>query len=82
MTRYNEKFITKADLKHGAYYKGRCRNAQYARWNGDTQLFWHWRTKFTTKYLESTHHPDDDKVYDVFYPHEELLIIEEEIQWK
>lgn len=81
MTWYNEKFIAKADLKHGAYYEGHCRNARYARWNGDEEIFYHWRTKFKFKYLECIHHPDDEQVYDVFYPHDLIEVPVEEIPW-
>jgi len=58
--------IAKADLIHGAYYKGRCRNANIARWNADTQRFVHWRTKFKFEYTEEICHPDDDDHFDVF----------------
>jgi hypothetical protein len=39
-------FLSKASLKHPAYYKGRCRNATIARWNKAEQRFYHWREKF------------------------------------
>ena len=58
--------IAKADLVHGAYYKGRCRNAQIARWNAETQRFVHWRTKWGHTYTEEICHPDDEKDFDVF----------------
>lgn len=79
MMYYDKNFIAKADLKHGSYYRGHCRNAMVARWNAEDGYFWHWRTKFTSKFLECIHHPDDELVYDVFYPHEELSDPEEEI---
>ena len=31
---------------HGAYYRGKCRNAHIARWNQETQLFVYMREKF------------------------------------
>jgi hypothetical protein len=58
--------IPKADLKHGLYYKGRCRNADIARWNGETQMFYHWRHKFGAKFVEKIHCPEDEQHYDVF----------------
>jgi len=58
--------IDKADLIHGAYYKGECRNAEEARWNAENQLFYYWRTKWGTRYLTTIHHPEDDEIYDVF----------------
>ena len=58
--------IAKADLVHGEYYRGRCRNASIARWNAETQRFVHWRTKFKFEYTEEICHPDDEKDFDVF----------------
>jgi hypothetical protein len=64
--------IARKDLKHGAYYKGSCRNASEARWNGDYNKFVYWRTKFGQTFLEEICHPDDDQVYDVFFVEEEI----------
>ena len=58
--------IAKKDLEHGAYYAGRCRNANEARWNADRQCFVHWRTKFDNTFLEEIRHPEDEKMFDVF----------------
>lgn len=58
--------IAKQDLQHGVYYKGRCRNAEVARWNAERQVFVHWRTKFGCKFLETIKHPEDELRYDVF----------------
>lgn len=58
--------IAKKDLKHGVYYRGRCRNAQIARWNAEDETFYHWRTKFGSKYIEAIKHPEDEQHYDVF----------------
>lgn len=57
--------IPKEELQTGAYYFGKCRNAKIARWDG--ARFIHWRTKFTSTFLESIKCPEDDQVYDVFY---------------
>jgi hypothetical protein len=65
MTDYTAK-IEKANLEHGAYYAGRCRNASEARWNADRQRFVHWRYKFGHEYLEEICHPEDDDLFDVF----------------
>lgn len=65
-------YIPKKDLKHGAYYKGTCRNASEARWDTNHDVFWHYRTKFNYTFLEEIKHPEDDDYYDVFYPQEEL----------
>jgi hypothetical protein len=58
--------IAKVDLVHGSYYHGRCRNATVARWSADDQLFYHWRTKFGSNFVESIKHPEDDDIFDVF----------------
>lgn len=58
--------IAKKELVHGAYYIGTCRNASIARWHEIDQVFYHWRTKFGSKFIETICHPDDDQVYDVF----------------
>ena len=73
--------IKKEDLKHGAYYKGRCRNATIARWNAEKEVFSHWRTKFTSTFIETIKCPEDDKVYDVFIAVEEIEP-EEEIPFR
>ena len=69
MKNYTPK-IAKKDLIVGAYYKGRCRNANEARWNGS--VFIHWREKFDRIFLEEISHPEDDDVFDVFVV-EELI---------
>lgn len=71
--------ILKADLVHGAYYQGRCRNATIARWNADKQCFTHWRTKFSSVFLEDIKHPDDEQRFDVFYPYVLISVPEQEI---
>ena len=58
--------IAKADLVHGEYYRGRCRNATIARWNAETQRFVHWRHKCGFVYTEEICHPDDEQYFDVF----------------
>ena len=64
--------IAKQDLVHGAWYVGHCRNAEYAKWNGEKKHFVHWRWKFAVKYPETILHPEDDQVYDVFEPYEKV----------
>lgn len=64
--------IAKADLIHGAYYRGRCRNADTARWCAVDQQFYHWRNKFGHHYIESIKHPEDDKMFDVFIVEEKI----------
>ncbi|HET8688686.1 MAG TPA: hypothetical protein VFM18_18885 [Methanosarcina sp.] len=64
--------IQKENLEHGAYYKGRCRNASIARWNGETELFYHWRTKFGQRFIEEIRCPEDEQHYDVFVTEEKI----------
>lgn len=64
--------IGKDQLKHGAYYRGRCRNATVARWNGEDQKFYYWRTKFGHTYVETNRHIEDDNVFDAFNAFEEI----------
>ena len=63
-------YIKKEDLIAGGYYKGSCRNARIARWNG--KVFLYWRIKFVDTFLEEIHCPEDDQIYDVFYAEEFL----------
>ena len=64
--------IRKKDLIHGAYYKGRSRNASEARWDGDRNVFVHWRYKFGETFLDELRHPEDEQVYDVFVAYEKI----------
>jgi hypothetical protein len=61
----NWNVIPKNELIVGQYYRGRCRNAEVARWNG--KCFLYWRYKFGDYFLDEIRHPEDDKHYDVFY---------------
>ena len=58
--------IANAELLHGEYYAGRCRNARIARWNAETQRFVHQRHKCGFVYTEEICHPDDEQYFDVF----------------
>jgi uncharacterized protein (DUF433 family) len=66
--------LSKEKLVHGAYYKGRCRNATVARWNADEQCFYHWREKFGGIYIETIKYPTDEQQpwWDTFDVVEEL----------
>lgn len=74
--------IAKQDLVHGAYYKGRCRNASVARWNGEKEIFLHWRTKLGHTFLEEIHCPEDEQCYDVFVVEEKIEVPEKEIPFE
>jgi len=68
--------VRKEDLKHGAYYDGRCRNASIARWDGNRNCFIHWRTKFCDKFLEEIPHYDDALPNEDFF-----LATNENVNW-
>ncbi len=73
------RIIPKDRLKHGVYYRGRCRNATVARWNGENQKFYYRRTKFGYTYVEAIRHREDDNVFDAFKAFEEMVNLTEEI---
>jgi hypothetical protein len=75
----NVPFLPKSALRHGAYYRGECRNASVARWNAERGQFYHWRNKWGLTFVETIKHPEDDEVYDVFLPFEEEPNPEREI---
>lgn len=58
--------IKKSELVHGHYYHGRCRNASIARWNGEEEVFYHYRVKYGNRFIENIHCPEDETYYDVF----------------
>ena len=58
--------IKKSELVEGQTYKGICRNADKAIWNGNQ--FVYTRRKFGTEYSEKINHYEDDDGYDVFVP--------------
>ena len=69
------KIIPLTDMEIGVY-RGRCRNAEYAYWNGIE--FIHLRTKFNRTFLDTIQHPENEYLYDVFLPFE--LIETEELE--
>lgn len=62
---YRKGIIAKKDLKKNTYYRGKCRNAKVALWNGFE--FVHMRYKFGY-YIDSVNHLEDDNGYDLFVP--------------
>lgn len=58
--------IPREQLEHGAYYWGRCRNANIARWNATTQKFTYWRIKFGHLFREEISAPESEQHFDVF----------------
>ena len=64
--------ISKAELEVGKEYRGNCRNASKATWDGEK--FWYKRCKFGCTYDESINHYEDDNEhgYDVFVPIKEI----------
>ena len=65
----NFKIIPLDEMRPGVY-KGKCRNAEYAYWNG--KHFIHLRTKFSETFLERIEHPENEYRYDVFLPFEQV----------
>lgn len=63
-------YIKKNFLRHGCYYTGESRNSDIARWDENKQKFIYLRHKFGFVIEEQICHPDDDSIYDVFYPYE------------
>lgn len=64
--------LKKAELEHGAYYRGICRNATEARWNAEEQRFYHWRTKFNYTFIETIRHYEDEAFFDIFTAFEKI----------
>lgn len=62
--------IPKSELEVGKEYKGECRNASKATWDGEK--FWYERYKFGRTFNESINHYEDDDGYDVFVPIKEI----------
>lgn len=58
--------LDKDELVVGRTYKGLCRNATEAVWNG--QRFEYTRHKFGDSFTEQINHPEDFNGYDVFLP--------------
>ncbi len=73
------RIIPKDQLKHGVYYRGRCRNATVARWNEKDQQFYYWRNKWGRNYVEAIRHREDFIGFDVFDAFEEMAEPTEEI---
>lgn len=71
--------IPKQELIHGAYYAGRCRNASTARWNAETNLFYHWSYDLGGRFVDTISCPEDELEYDVFVTDELLEYPREEI---
>lgn len=64
--------IQKSELEIGRMYKGVCRNAEVAVWDGEK--FWYDRHKFGSTFKESIIHYEDDEGCDVFVPFEKVNI--------
>jgi hypothetical protein len=63
------KHIPKEELRPG-WYRGRCRNAPVAYWNGE--VFLYIRHKFGSYFIEEIQCPEDEHLYDVFYAQERI----------
>jgi len=60
--------IPKSELVIGKCYRGSCRNADEAVWNGEE--FEYTRVKWGYRYTETINHFEDDDGYDLFVPFE------------
>lgn len=60
--------ISKGLLKDGGWYIGDHRNATVARWCAAKNEFEYWRTKFSSRYIDSCNHFEDDNGYSLFVP--------------
>lgn len=63
---YAQGLLRKEQLADGAYYRGRCRNADVARWHAGAECFVYLREKFGQRFPETIFHPADDRHFDVF----------------
>lgn len=59
-------WIPKDQLIEGAFYMGKCRNADEAQWKEGK--FHYLRHKFGFNYMEEIECPEDDRGFDVFFP--------------
>lgn len=73
---YSKGVLRKEELVVGKYYRGKCRNAKVARWDGE--YFTHMRTKFNHRFSERINHLADDNGYDLFIPIKEVTPNENE----
>lgn len=60
--------IPVAELEHGCYYRGHCRDALLARWDAPTQNFSYLRDKLGQRFVERIRHPEHEKRFDAFFP--------------
>lgn len=74
---YSLGMIRKEDLVVGQYYKGNCRNASVAKWNGSK--FEYMRYKWGSYYKDSLFYPTDEDHFDVFIPYAVVEPSEKEI---
>jgi hypothetical protein len=79
---YKEGMLKRTELKDGRYYLGYCRNAVVAQWDQGSKRFFHVRTKFGSRFIESIPHPEDDGGYDIFVPVKRVRPTEEQKVWK
>jgi hypothetical protein len=68
-----DKMISKAELKHGAYYAGQSKSAAVARWNAQQSLFF--ARRGTGQIVDFYLHPQDSVSLtgaDTFRPYREI----------
>lgn len=74
-----KKIIPIEQLIDGQYYYGHSRPSNIARWDAHTRLFYMWREKFTSKWLVTERHFDEEPTFDAFRPYEEVDWLVDEI---
>lgn len=72
------RFIPRENLEPGKFYKGECRNAEWAYWNG--KEFIYLRYKWGTEFSEKINCLEEDNGFDLFIPHEEYQPSSEETE--
>lgn len=71
--------LQKDELVHGAHYKGRCRNAEVARWDATRGKFVHRQYECGFLTTEEICHPADEHRYDVFIPEVRIMVPVDEV---
>lgn len=64
--------ISKVHLIDGHFYEGDHRNARYAKWDQEKNVFLYWRQKFTSCFIDSCEHFEDYSHFAVFVPIKEI----------
>jgi uncharacterized protein (DUF433 family) len=68
------RLLSKKELIHGRYYKGRANNTTLARWHEGRSYFLHWRDKLGHVFIDTLRYPtdEDEPWWDTFNVVEEV----------